>query len=85
LIDIANMLRAHLPERARSLPRRSMPGWMAAVVGLFDKSLRDSRAYRDVERRYAGSSGQVLLGRPPIGTEGAVLAAARSLIDRALA
>lgn len=83
--EIAHMLRDGLPERAGKIPTRHLPSWMAAIVALFDKSLRDSGAWLGVTRRYDGSSGANLLRRPLRSTNDALLVSARALLDRGLA
>lgn len=82
--EIAQMLRDGLPAHASKIPTRRLPSWMAAFVGMFDKSLRDSSAYLGVTRRYDGSSGAALLGRPLGATSDALMASARSLLERRL-
>lgn len=82
LAEIARMLRDGLPARANKIPTRRLPSWTATFVGLFDKSLRDSSTYLGVDRRYDGSSGVELLGRPLRTTNDALLASARSLLER---
>ena len=82
--EIANMLRAGLPDRADKIPARRLPPWLAGVVALFDKSLRDSSAWLDVVRLYDGSSGANLLDRPLRPTREALFDCARSLLDRGL-
>ena len=84
LAEIAAILRDRVPELARKVPRRTMPGWMAATVALFDRSLRDSRTYLGTMRRYDTSRTIALLGRPLQPTADAVAATARSLAARGL-
>lgn len=83
--EIAHMLRAGIPERADRIPTRHLPSWLAPIVALFDKSLRDSSAWLGVVRRYDGSSGTNLLRRPLRSTSDALLVSARALLDRGLA
>ena len=85
LADIARMLREGFPEHAERIPARRMPAWMARVVALFNKSLRDNLSRLDVPRSYDVSSGLQLLGRPLRPTREAVVASARSLLERGLA
>jgi nucleoside-diphosphate-sugar epimerase len=85
LAEIARLLKESFPERAGKVPKRRLPAWMAGVVALFDKSLRDSNAWLGVVRHYDGSSGINLLGRPLRTTRDAVLASASSLLERKLA
>ena len=83
--EIAHMLRADIPERADRIPTRHLPSWLAPIVALFDKSLRDSSAWLGIVRRYDGSSGANLLRRPLRSTSDALLVSARALLDRGLA
>ena len=78
------MLREALPEYAAKLPTRALPAWMAGIVAMFDRSLRANRTYLGVTRRYDGTSGEALLGRPLTPTRDALLATARSLVEREL-
>ena len=84
LIDIARMMREDLGEKALRVPTWRLPSFMASILGLFDQSLRDSRTYLGVRRRYDMSSGEKLLGRPLGSTRQALLATAHSLIERQL-
>ena len=38
--EMASVLRAHMPERANKLPRRSLPHWMVRAASLFDPVTR---------------------------------------------
>lgn len=84
LSKVAQTLRASLADGGSNIPTRRLPSWIAPVVALFDKSLRDSSTYLDVRRRYDTSSGIRLLGHPLRTTEEALLASARSVLDRRL-
>lgn len=86
LPEVAHILRDGLPEaQTQRIPKRQLASWMASVLGLFDKSLRDNKAYLGVTRRYDGSSGLDLLARPLRRTSEAILASAQSLLERRLA
>lgn len=85
LPEIAAMLRDGLPAQAGRIPKRRLASWAASVLALFDRSLRDNRTYLGVARRYDGSSGLELLGRPLRTTNEALLASAHSLLERRLA
>lgn len=85
LMDINAMLRHQLGRSASRVPALRMPNWLARAFALVDASLRDSRTYLDVQRRYDTSAALVLLGRSLRPTAEAVEATARSLIERQLA
>ncbi|WP_454300220.1 NAD-dependent epimerase/dehydratase family protein [Salana multivorans] len=85
LPEIARILRAHLGPEARRVPRRRLPAWATRALAVVDPTLRDSRAYIGRGRHYDAAAALALLGRPLRTTEEAVLAAARSLLERSLA
>lgn len=85
LAAIAQMLRDGVPERSTNVSVRRLPAWMTAFVALFDKSLRDSKAWLGVVRQHDASSSRRLLGRALRPTNDALLASARSLLARGLA
>lgn len=84
LMEITMILRESFPEFHWKLPRREMPKWFAQLVSLFNKSLRDSRAYLGVRKRSDTSCGVSLLGHSLIPAAEAVRATARSMIERGL-
>jgi nucleoside-diphosphate-sugar epimerase len=84
LHDIAETLRREVPAYAGKVPTRQLPSWLAGLLAVFDKSLRDSRTYLGIRRSYDGRSGETLLGRPLASTKNALLATAHSLIERKL-
>ena len=84
LADIARILRDRLGPEASKVPTRRMPGWMTSLIAMFDRSLRDSKTYLGVQRKYDASSGTALLGRPLRTTEKVVEEMGRSLITRGL-
>lgn len=83
LWDIADML-GGIPGAAPQAPMRRLPSWLARIVAMFDPSLRDSRAWLGVKRRYDARNGVRLLGNPLRTTTDALADTARSLIDRQL-
>ena len=84
LAAIADILRSRLGPQAARVPTRRMPGWMASLMTLFDRSLRDGKTYLGIRREYDASSGSALLGRPLRATDDAVEATARSLLEMGL-
>lgn len=85
ILTLADAIGEDFPERRANLPKRTMPGWLAWLAGFFDPSIRDSRAYLGVERRYDSESGTRLLGRAMRGPREAAAAMAQSMIERGIA
>ena len=84
LPHLAEMLRQQLPAFAGKIPTRRLPGVMVPLISMFDRSLRNSRAYLGVWRRYDLESGEHLLGRPLRSTPHMLTATAESLVERNL-
>jgi len=84
LMEIALLLRESFPKFHSKLPSWKMPNWFAQLVSLFDKSLRDSRAFLGVRKRSDTSRGVSLLGHSLIPATEAVRATAHSMIERGL-
>ncbi len=76
---LAQMLNEEFAPEGRSIKIRPMPTWLAKLLAHFDASLKGSRTYLGVQRRYDGHRGEQLLGRPLRTTKEAVLATAASL------
>ena len=85
LAELAQMLRDCAPDQAKKIPSRNLPSWMSPLVAIFDKSLRDNRAWLNVTRRYDVSTGLNLLQHPMRPTRDAVAASANALLQRGLA
>lgn len=81
---LADLLRSRLGPEAARVPTRRMPAWMASLMTLFDRSLRDGKAYLGIRREYDASGGPMLLGRPLRTTDDAVETTARSLLAMGL-
>jgi len=82
LEEIAETLRRGLPGQARKVPRRRMPDWMVKTVALFDRDLRTISGDLGKVRIIDTGNARERLGWQPRPDEEAVLAAARSLIDK---
>jgi len=80
LIDIANTLRAHFPERAGKLPRLVLPDWLVHLYGLFDSDLRGNLGELGIVKQLDSSAIIALLGRPPIPAETSLIDTVDSLI-----
>lgn len=84
LLQMAKLLREQFPRFAGQLPRREMPDWFVKIYALFDASLRDNAALIGKRKRSDASAAVKLLGRSLIPARQALLATARSVIDRQL-
>jgi nucleoside-diphosphate-sugar epimerase len=84
LMEIAAILREAFPAYANKLPRQQMPDWMVRLAAMFDKSLRDSRPYMGIRKHSNAARGGALLGAELIPASQAVIATARSIIDRGM-
>lgn len=85
LMELANMLRKGLPDRAGKLPRLEVPDWVVRLVGIVDADIRGNLGELGVVKRGDASAVKRLLGRDLISAEEATLASARSLIAQGLA
>jgi hypothetical protein len=84
LMELANMLRAELPDRARKLPRFQAPDWFVRVLGAFDRDVRGNLGELGVIKRTEALDAKALLGRPFISAKDAVAATGRSLVAQNL-
>ncbi|MEQ9815701.1 MAG: NAD-dependent epimerase/dehydratase family protein [Azospirillaceae bacterium] len=82
LEEIAEALRQGLPGQAGKVPRRRMPDWLVRAVALFDRDIRTIAGDLGRVRVLDTSNARKRLGWQPRPDEEAVLAAARSLIDK---
>jgi len=85
LLEIAGVLRAAFPERAGKLPRFEVPDWLVRAASLFDRDIRGNLAELGLPKHIDASAVEALLGRPLIGADEAIVAAAHSLIAMGLA
>ena len=82
--EIADVLRAHLPERASKLPRRRLPHWMVRAASLFDPVTRAVVFELGTRRECDTSQARRVLGFAPRPVAEAVRATADSLIAQGL-
>ncbi len=82
LVDMAQLVRDALGDKARKVPTRKMPTWLLKLVALFNSELRfiagEAGRTRDVSGRHAMEK----LGWSPIAAEQTIVDTANSLIDR---
>lgn len=85
MMEVANMLRTAMPERAGKMPRFEVPDWLVRIVANFDPDIRGNLGELGVVRRGDATAVRQLLGRELIPVEESAVAAARSLIAHGLA
>lgn len=82
--EIAKILRAAFPERARKIPSFDLPDWAVRLYAYFDSDVRSNLEELGVVKRLDSSDTVALLGRPLIETREAVTATGKSLIEQGL-
>ncbi len=82
--EIATLLRQHLPERARDIPRRRLPNWVMRGAALFDPVIRSVIFELGVRRDCDATKARTVLGFSPRSERDAVIATADSLIAHGL-
>lgn len=85
LMDIANILRTAIPERAAKMPRFEVPDWVVRIVGMVDAEMRGNLGELGTRKTADASAVRALLGRDLIAAEEATIASARSLIAQGIA
>lgn len=84
LMDIADVLRAALPQYRSKMPRIRAPNWLVRLIALWDRDLKDNMGELGVIKRIDASTTKALLGRPFISERDAILATAEGLITEKL-
>lgn len=82
IVDLARMLRAHLGEQGRKVPRRVMPNWLVRIMALVMPALRQLLGELGRTRAMSSAHAQTVLGWQPRPPEDTVLDCAHSLIAR---
>jgi dihydroflavonol-4-reductase len=85
MIEIAQVLRQHLGNAARRVPRREMPDWLARVTALVVPQMRSVLPMLGRRRRASGDKARRLLGWNPRPNEEIIMATAESLLALGLA
>jgi dihydroflavonol-4-reductase len=80
MIEIAQVLRQHLGEAARRVPRREMPDWLARALALVVPQMRGALPMLGRRRRASGDKARRLLGWHARPNEEIILATAESLL-----
>ena len=81
MFDMAVMLRAAFPQRARRIPTRVLPPWAVRMLGLFDRQLRALRSDLGVIPHADSAYVTALTGINFRPAQESVVAAGQSLID----
>jgi dihydroflavonol-4-reductase len=84
LMEIAEILRRTIPERAGKLPRFELPDWLTRVVARFDAEVRGSLCELGYTRTTAASDAKALLGRPLFPVDETIGATGRTIIAQKL-
>jgi dihydroflavonol-4-reductase len=81
-LEFANIVRDALPEFAKKVPSREVPDWVVRLFSFIDADMRGNVGELGVIRRTDSSDVEKLLGRPLIPAEDAVIATARTLVEK---
>lgn len=77
--EIAEIIRARVPDRAGRVPRLPLPDWAMRIFALFDQSARGVVEDLGHKRSFDSSSAEALLGHPLIPAEDSVVETVRTL------
>jgi dihydroflavonol-4-reductase len=80
LMEMAEILRRAVPERARKLPKFELPDWFVRVYARFDREVRDNLVEIGYHRKTDALEAQALLGRRFIPAAETIADTARSMI-----
>jgi nucleoside-diphosphate-sugar epimerase len=84
LAEMAAILRTALPDRARKIPRFTMPDWVVRLYANFDADVRDNLSELGTFKRLDASAVTGLLGHALILGDQAITATAESLVAHGL-
>jgi dihydroflavonol-4-reductase len=85
LMQMADVLRKAIPDRAAKMPRFEVPDWVTRLVGVVDKDVRGNLGELGVVKTADSAPALQLLGRALVAPDDALIAAARSLIAHGVA
>lgn len=83
-VQVAEYLRAAMPEFASRLPRRQAPDWLVKLFAFVDPDMRGNQGEVGVIRPTDATDAERLLGHPLIAPEDAILATARDLVSHGI-
>lgn len=78
--EMAELLKARMPEAARRVPTRNLPDWVLKMVALFDGSVRQLLPELGKFKNATNEKARRVLGWDPLSREDAILATAESLV-----
>lgn len=81
MLDMANMLRDGLGDKARKAPKRELPNFMVKLVALFDGAARSVLPELGLDKRIDNSHTRAELAIDFIPADEAVVTAGKALID----
>jgi len=84
MIEVGEVLRRGLGDKARKVPTKVMPGWMVSILALFNPAVRSIRAELGKSRQVDASHALNRLGWKTRPEEESILDCANSLIDKAV-
>jgi dihydroflavonol-4-reductase len=80
MLDMANVLRARLGDRARNAPTRQLPNWVVRIAARFDPGMRTLLPMLGKIRHATSAKAERVLGWKPRSREDAIVASAESLM-----
>ncbi|GAB4018912.1 aldehyde reductase [Spirosoma migulaei] len=80
VLDIANVLRKNLGQKAAKVPTRELPNWLIKLLARFNPKLKAVIPYLGMVKRASSEKAITRLGWKPRSTEEAIVATATSLI-----
>jgi nucleoside-diphosphate-sugar epimerase len=80
MLEIANVLKAHLGAPAKNVPTRELPNWIVRAGAIFDPAMRQLLPMLGKVRNATSAKAQHLLGWKPRPREEAIVATAESLL-----
>jgi len=80
-LDMADILRSRLGDKASKAPKRQMPDWMVSLLGLFNAEIRGIKSEIGKRRNFVGTRSQDELGWSMRPVDETLADAANSLIE----
>lgn len=84
MADVARVLRDHLGEDARKVPKRMMPDFVLRIMGLISRDIAQLTGEIGTRRVISGQRAKDVLGWTTLPTEKTVIDTARSLIAQGI-
>jgi dihydroflavonol-4-reductase len=84
LMEVSEMLRRSIPERAGKLPRFELPDWFTRLISPFDAEIRANLFELGYHRTTEALDARALLGRPFVPAEETMAETGRTVIEQKL-